>query len=67
MIPTRHSCPTCADAAAQGRVVSTDGMTAVVEYEDGPETVALDLVGPVAVGSVLLCHAGIALQEVEAA
>jgi hydrogenase maturation factor len=65
VIPEPRSCPTCADAAVQALVVRADGPTALVEHDGGRETVALDLVGPVPAGAVLLCHAGIALQRLE--
>lgn len=65
MIPTPESCPTCADAAVQALVLETDSGSALVEHAGGRESVALDLLGPVPVGAVLLCHAGIALQLVK--
>jgi hydrogenase maturation factor len=62
-------CVTCGDVATAKRVVALRGSTATVEGEgecEG-EHVAVDLVEPVQVGDVLLCHAGVALEKVDAA
>jgi hydrogenase maturation factor len=59
-------CVTCADEAWVGRVLELDGLTALVAGDGRRERVALDLVAPVAVGDLLLCHAGIALDRSEA-
>ena len=40
------------------------GPTAVIEKDGAFEQVAIDLVEHVAIGDVLLCHAGIALERV---
>jgi hydrogenase maturation factor len=61
---TQHECLTCGDVAVEARVVAVVGDTAVVEVEGGREQVAVELVTPVAVGEVLLCHAGIAIRKV---
>ena len=60
-------CITCGDVATAKRVVALHGATATVEGEGASEDVAVELVGPVQVGDVLLCHAGVALEKVEAA
>ena len=61
---TPHQCLTCGDVAIEARVVEVAGDTAVVEVEDRREQVAVELVAPVAVGEILLCHAGIAIRKV---
>jgi hydrogenase maturation factor len=58
-------CLTCGDAAVEARVVSVEGDTAVVEVGARFEEVGIELVRPVAIGDVLLCHAGIALERLE--
>jgi hydrogenase assembly chaperone HypC/HupF len=58
---------TCGDVAVQARVVELMGPSAVVEKDGAFEQVAIDLVEHVAVGDVLLCHAGVALEHVSAA
>ena len=60
-------CVTCSDTAVAATVVDVDGTTATVELEGRRERVAVELVEPVARGDVLLCHAGIALERVNAA
>ena len=60
-------CITCGDAAVLATVVEASGRTAVVEVEGRREDVGIELVAPVAAGDVLLCHAGIALEKVNAA
>jgi hydrogenase maturation factor len=59
----RVACITCGDVAATLRVVGVRGMTAIVEAGGQRELVGIELVQPVAVGDVLVCHAGIALQK----
>ena len=61
---TRHDCLTCGDVAVEACVVEVAGDTAVVEVEGRREPVAVELVAPVAVGEILLCHAGIAIRKV---
>jgi hydrogenase maturation factor len=59
-------CITCGDVAVCGRVVSLPGPhTALVAVDDHEEQVAVELVEPVSVGDLLLCHAGIALEKLE--
>ena len=59
-------CVTCSDEALRGTVLALDGDEALVELPDGVEArVALDLVPDTAVGDVLLCHVGIALERLD--
>ena len=60
----RASCITCSDEAFEARVVEVRGDTALVAAGDETEEVGIELVSPVAVGELLLCHAGIALDRV---
>jgi hydrogenase maturation factor len=56
-------CVTCSDEALPLRVTELrTGATAICEPD---VEVMTDLVGPVAVGDVLLVHAGVALARVE--
>jgi hydrogenase maturation factor len=57
-------CITCGDVAVAAKVVHVDGSLAVVEAGGALEQVAIELVEPVVVGELLLCHAGIALEKV---
>jgi hydrogenase maturation factor len=59
-------CITCGDTAVTARVVDVEGATATVDVDGSRERVAIELVEPVAVGELLLCHAGIALEKVTA-
>jgi hydrogenase maturation factor len=56
-------CITCSDSAISATVVRVDGDTATVEHQGEREQVGVELVAPVLVGDVLLCHAGIALDK----
>ncbi len=67
MTPDPATCITCGDVAVTARVVEVRGDTATVEVDGTREQVGLELVAPVTVGELLLCHAGIALEKVEAA
>lgn len=58
------ACITCGDVAVQARVVAVEGETATVEKDGASERVAVDLLDHVAVGDVVLCHAGVALELV---
>jgi hydrogenase maturation factor len=60
-------CITCSDIAVAATVVSVDGATATVVLDGEEERVGIELVEPVDVGDVLLCHAGIALANLTAA
>ena len=57
-------CITCGDVAVTATVVEVAGHTATVEADGARERVGIELVEPVAVGELLLCHAGIALERV---
>jgi hydrogenase maturation factor len=59
-------CITCGDVAVTATVVSVSGDTATVEVGGRREHVGIELVSPVELGELLLCHAGIALQKVDA-
>ena len=63
----RDHCLTCGDVAIVATVVSVSGDTATVEVDGRRERVGIELVAPVEPGETLLCHAGIALQKVDAA
>ncbi len=60
-----EACLTCGDVAVQARVVTVDGTTAVVERDGVREQVAVDLVDGAEPGTILLCHAGVALDRVD--
>jgi hydrogenase maturation factor len=57
-------CITCGDTAVTATVVQVDGATATVDVDGTREQVGIDLVEPVVVGELLLCHAGVALEKV---
>ncbi|MBA3347407.1 MAG: SIS domain-containing protein [Actinobacteria bacterium] len=59
------ACITCGDIALPGRVVAVEGATATVDFDGLREEVAAELVEGVAVGDLLLCHAGVALERLE--
>jgi len=59
-----EQCITCGDTAVTATVVAVDGATATVDVDGTRRQVGIDLVGPVVVGELLLCHAGIALDKV---
>jgi hydrogenase maturation factor len=54
-------CVICGDVAVTAVVVEVEGTTATVEVDGRREEVAIELVGPITPGDVLLCHAGTAL------
>lgn len=58
-----ETCITCGDVAVAARVVAPSENGALVEVDGVREDVACELVGEVAVGDVLLCHAGVALDR----
>jgi len=60
-------CITCSDEAVAASVVVIDGVEATVAVDGHQEHVAIDLVPDAQPGDVLLCHAGIALERLEAA
>lgn len=61
-----QQCPTCGDVAVAARVVDVDGSEAIVAVGAEQERVAIDLVADARPGDVLLCHAGIALERMDA-
>jgi hydrogenase maturation factor len=61
------TCLTCGDVAVAARIVEIAGDTATVEVAGALEEVGVELVGPVAAGDVVLCHAGIALAKLTSA
>jgi D-sedoheptulose 7-phosphate isomerase len=60
-------CVTCGDVGVPGEVVVLAEGGAVVDVGGARETVAVDLLDQVAVGDRVLCHAGVALERLEAA
>ena len=58
-----EACITCGDVAVEAPVVAISGATATIEKDGAREDVAVELVGGAAVGDVLLCHAGVALEK----
>jgi hydrogenase maturation factor len=57
-------CITCGDEGIAMRVLEVDGATALCAAEgarDRPQTVAVELVEPVAPGDLVLVHAGVAI------
>ncbi len=60
-----EACITCGDVAVAARVVAPTERGAIVEIEGVREEVACELVADVAVGDVLLCHAGVALDRLD--
>ena len=58
-----EACITCGDVAVAARVVSLTAGEATIEKHGVREHVAIDLVDDVAIGDVLLCHAGVALRK----
>ncbi len=58
-------CVTCGDVAVAARVVALTERGALIELDGAREEVACDLVGDVAVGDALLCHAGVALDRLQ--
>jgi len=62
-----EACVTCGDVAVEASVVAVTGASATVAREGAREEVATELVGEVRVGDRLLCHAGVALERMDAA
>jgi hydrogenase assembly chaperone HypC/HupF len=58
-------CTTCSDGGLVGRVLEIEELTAIVTFDGDRHAVAIDLVEPVSVGDLLLCHAGIAIEKLE--
>ena len=61
---TPRHCIACSDEAVEAAVIAVEGLDAVVLVAAVEERVAIDLVPEAALGDVLLCHAGIALERV---
>jgi D-sedoheptulose 7-phosphate isomerase len=60
-----EACITCGDVAVEARVVAAGGGNATIEKDGAREQVATDLVGEVAAGDRLLCHAGVAIEKLD--
>ena len=60
------SCITCGDVAVEVDVAAVRGTTATVRRGEAREDVAIDLVPDARVGDRLLCHAGVALERLDA-
>jgi D-sedoheptulose 7-phosphate isomerase len=60
------ACITCGDVAVPANVVALADRRAVIEKDGAREEIAVDLVDDVAIGDLLLCHAGVALQKLPA-
>ncbi|MDQ3631781.1 MAG: SIS domain-containing protein [Actinomycetota bacterium] len=60
------ACITCGDIALPGRVVALTEHGATVDFDGLCEDVACELIEGVAQGDVLLCHAGVALERLDA-
>ena len=60
---TPETCHTCGDVAVEARVVRSRGRHGPRRGRGSHESVAIELVAPVAHGDVLLCHAGIAIRK----
>lgn len=64
--PATGRCITCSDEAEEGRVLALRGdHLAEVEVEGEAREVATELLDGVAVGDVLLVHAGVAIARLE--
>ena len=61
-----EKCVTCSDEAVLATVVAVHGPDATVAAGGRLERVGVELVEPVREGDVLLCHAGVALERVQA-
>ena len=59
-----EACITCGDVAVEARVVAVANGNAVIEKNGVTEEVAAELVD-VAVGDLVLCHAGVVLEKLE--
>jgi len=64
--PETESCHLCADEGLPGKVLTIDrsARTALVALDNGPTTVALDLIDA-SVGDVLLVHMGFAIARLD--
>jgi len=60
------ACITCGDIALPGRVVALTEHGATVDFDGLCEDVACELIEGVTQGDLLLCHAGVALERLDA-
>jgi D-sedoheptulose 7-phosphate isomerase len=58
-------CLTCGDVAVQASVVRVEGSTGLVRTAAGEEEVDLSLVEGVRPGDLVLCHGGVAIEQVK--
>ncbi|CAN5873236.1 hypothetical protein BH23GEM7_BH23GEM7_33250 [soil metagenome] len=62
--PLTGRCATCADEGIEGRVLALiGGSLAEVEMEGQVREVAMDLLDQVAIGDLVLVHAGVAIAH----
>ncbi|MGB2710334.1 MAG: HypC/HybG/HupF family hydrogenase formation chaperone [Conexibacter sp.] len=63
LVPAQCHCVTCSDEGVPMRVLALadDGLARCAAQDGGEATVETALVAPVAVGELLLVHAGVAL------
>jgi D-sedoheptulose 7-phosphate isomerase len=61
----RDACITCGDNAVPATIVALHGTNAIAERGGVREEVAIELIENAAVGDVVLCHAGVALERAE--
>lgn len=62
--PLTGRCATCADEGIEGRVLALiGGSLAEVEMEGQAREVAMDLLDQVAIGDLVLVHAGVAIAH----
>jgi D-sedoheptulose 7-phosphate isomerase len=62
----QDACITCGDVAVEVEVLEVAGSTALVRQGERTEQVGIDLTPDVQAGDRLLCHAGVALERLEA-
>ena len=60
-----ESCVTCGDIALPGRIVALTEHGATADFDGVCEEVACELIEQVAVGDLLLCHAGVAIERID--
>jgi D-sedoheptulose 7-phosphate isomerase len=62
----QDACITCGDVAVEVEVLEVAGSTALVRQGERTERVGIDLTPDAQAGDRLLCHAGVALEKLEA-
>ena len=62
----QDACVTCGDVAVEAEIVAMCGTLGTVRAAGATEEVALDLVPDARLGDRVLCHAGVALEKLEA-